>query len=168
MGKEAKARQDRKRQGDEGKSYLKFHVTDREQWALAMHALRGDLEPEGSDDHDRHARVFEEFVLHGHVDMCIADPKVGRESFDPDNYVVIKPARDTVSYVLKLCAKKCLPLHLISLNPLVRRMKQAEAELYRLPEDAPKEDAGPSESSDGVPEQTDTPDADVPTPPQTS
>jgi hypothetical protein len=135
MGKEARARRLRKAVTGADKATYTFHITDREQWALALHLTQSTTQKDHGSV-ERLSRCVEEFGLSDHFDMLtVKDARIAMADFDAVAYEVVSPARDTVDFVLDMTNREMMTLHAIVLGPLVRRLKQVQAGTYQLPKD---------------------------------
>lgn len=137
MGKEARVRRLRKLAAPAERATYTFHITDREAWALVMHLLLSTTQKDASQV-ERLLRCFEEFGLQEIQELVqVKDNKLGITDFDPNQFEVVSPARDTVDYVIEMCNREMMTLHALPLALLVRRLKQVQAGTYELPGEPP-------------------------------
>jgi len=148
MGKEARAKRLRAVSAAAEKSTYTFHLTDREAWALVAHLTMSTTQKDHSSA-ERLSRCFEEFQLGEIYDLVsVKDARVAMADFDPEQYEIISPARDTVDYVLEMTNREMVTAHALVLAPLIRRLKQVQAGTYQPPKPLEREpDVAPTTAS---------------------
>lgn len=147
MGKEAKAKAKR---AEDGKGYLRFHITDLEQAVLVVHFLVSTIQKTTDDQLNLHA-MFDEFLLKDIRQLIKALPPRAdiEEEFDAEQYQMIEPAKSTVAYVLEKTSAEMQTTHALLLHDLRERMKLAQKGEYVAPgEEEDRKDAAPDDAGE--------------------